>query len=213
MENWEYSAKKLVDEYLAPQGIKDRRILDAIAKTPRHLFVPKKFTEYAYQDSPLPIGEGQTISQPFIVARMTELLDLRDGDKVLEIGTGSGYQAAIIAEMGMKVTTVERIEKLAVRARDLFQKLSYDIHSVIDDGREGYSPDAPYNAVIVTAGAPEVEKSWISQVVDRGKIVVPVDIQGGVGCLLVRQKIDEKYHDMWYDYCRFVPLLQGVVKE
>ena len=171
MESWKLSAKKLAHKYIAPQGIKDKRILEAIARIPRHLFLPEQFEEYAYQDSPLPIGEGQTISQPFIVARMTELMDLKDGDKVLEIGTGSGYQASVLVEMGMKVTTIERIEELAVRARAVFQSLSYDIHSVISDGREGYPPDAPYNAVIVTAGAPEVEETWLTQLVDGGKIV------------------------------------------
>ncbi|KUO60496.1 MAG: protein-L-isoaspartate O-methyltransferase [Gracilibacter sp. BRH_c7a] len=213
MEKWEVLAEELVDKSLEPEGIKDTRILQAISKIPRHLFVPQDLEGYAYNDSPLPIGGGQTISQPFIVARMTELMDLKDGDKVLEIGTGSGYQAAVLHVMGMKVTTIERIEDLAVQARKIFKRLSYDIHSIIDDGREGYLSDAPYNAVIVTAGALEVEGSWLSQVVDGGKIVVPLYIKEGVECLLVRQKRGQTYEDTWYDYCRFVPLLPGVIKK
>lgn len=213
LKNWGSLAKELVEKAVAPQGIRDKRILEAIARIPRHLFVPEELAGYAYNDSPLAIGGGQTISQPFIVARMTELLDLKDGDKVLEIGTGSGYQAAILYEMGMKVTTIERIEELAVRAREVFQQLSYHIHSIVDDGREGYSPDAPYNAVIVTAGTPEVEESWLSQLIDGGRIVAPLEIQRGIECLLVRQKKGQSYKDTWYDYCRFVPLLPGVIRK
>lgn len=212
LKKWKSLAKELVEKAVAPQGIKDKRILEAIARIPRHLFVPQELEGYAYNDAPLPIGGGQTISQPFIVARMTELLDLKNGDKVLEIGTGSGYQAAVLYEMGMKVTTIERIEELTVRARKVFETLSYDINSVVSDGREGYPPDAPYNAVIVTAGAPEVEEGWLFQLVEGGKLVVPLYIKEGVECLLVRQKRDHTYEDTWYEYCRFVPLLSGVIK-
>ncbi len=116
MEDWRFLAEMLVDQYVEPQGISDSSILEAMKRIPRHLFVPENYREYAYDDSPLPIGEEQTISQPFIVARMTDLLELKKGDKVLEIGTGSGYQAALLAEMGMQVTTIERIEKLARQA-------------------------------------------------------------------------------------------------
>ena len=213
LDKWRILAQELAEKIIAPQGIKDKRILEAIAKIPRHFFVPQELEGYAYNDDPLPIGGGQTISQPFIVARMTELLNLKKGDKVLEIGTGSGYQAAVLHEMGMKVTTIERIEELAVRARKVFEKLSYDIHSVVDDGRQGYSPDAPYNAVIVTAGAPEVEEPWLFQLAEGGRVVVPLYIKDGVECLLVRQKSGQTYEDTWYDYCRFVPLLEGVIKK
>lgn len=212
MDNWKLRADELVKS-LEYQGIKDKRILRAISNIPRHLFVAHHFADYAFDDAPLPIGNGQTISQPFIVARMTELLDLNDGDRVLEIGTGSGYQAAVLAEMGMKVTTIERIEDLAEGAREIFQNLEYNITSIIDDGREGYLPDAPYDAVIVTAGAPEVQQPWLDQTKDGGKIVVPVYIKEGVECLLVRTKKGETYEDDWYDYCRFVPLLPGVIKK
>lgn len=214
MENWEVRARELVEKQVAPQGIYDRRILEAMARVPRHRFLPGEFMEHAYDDVPLPIGEGQTISQPFIVARMTELLELEDNCKVLEIGTGSGYQAALLAEMGMRVTTVERIERLSESAKAVFQSCSYCIRSIIADGRNGYPPDAPYDGVIVTAGSSEVEGAWFAQLAEGGKIVVPLKIQSGIECLLVRRKKDKaEYADTWYDYCRFVPLLSGIEKK
>lgn len=217
MNNWQELAKVLVEKHIAPQGISDPIILEAMKRVPRHLFVPEEFQAYGYMDSPLSIGEKQTISQPFMVARMTELLTLDEGDKVLEIGTGSGYQAALLAEMKIKVTTVERIEELASRAREVFQRLSYHtIHSVIGDGREGYLPDAPYKGILVTAGTCEVRDTWLSQLVEGGKIVVPLLVQEGIYRLLVRQKVFDSelgYMDTWYDTCRFVPLLAGVKKK
>jgi len=215
LQDWRFLAEMLVDQYVEPQGISDSSILEAMKRIPRHLFVPENYREYAYDDSPLPIGEEQTISQPFIVARMTDLLELKKGDKVLEIGTGSGYQAALLAEMGMQVTTIERIEKLARQARKIFQELSYPIRSIIGDGREGYPQDAPYKGIIVTAGAPKIEEAWAKQLEIGGKIVVPLSTQEGVYCLLVREKTgDQKtmFTDTWYDYCKFVPLLKGIKK-
>lgn len=214
MENWEVRARELVNKRVAPQGINDRRILEAMARIPRHRFLPAEFAEYAYDDIPLPIGEGQTISQPFIVARMTELLELEENSKVLEVGTGSGYQAALLAEMGMRVTTVERIERLSERAQEVFRSCSYSIRSIIGDGRNGYPPDAPYDGVIVTAGASEVEEAWFAQLTEGGRIVVPLKVQSGMECLLVRRKNNKtEYNDTWYDYCRFVPLLPGIQKK
>ncbi len=205
----------MVEGHVAPQGIINLRILDAMKRVPRHLFVPEQFREYSYLDLPLSIGEEQTISQPFMVARMTELLSLAKGDKMLEIGTGSGYQAALLAEMGMLVTTIERIEELAERARKVFQNLSYDIHGIIGDGREGYHQNAPYRGIIVTAGTERIEDSWLSQLAEGGKIVAPLMAEEEVYRLLVRQKeskSEDGYTDTWYDYCRFVPLLNGVKK-
>lgn len=213
MDNWRELAAILVEGYVAPQGINNRRILDAMQSIPRHLFVPEQFQEYSYLDLPLSIGEDQTISQPFMVAKMTELLALEKKDKVLEIGTGSGYQAALLAEMGMQVTTLERIEELAERARKVFQNLSYDIQSIIGDGREGYLQNAPYQGIIVTAGTETIEDSWLSQLVPGGRIVVPLRAEEGLHRLLVRQKEfkpQNAYTDSWYDYCRFVPLLTGI---
>ncbi|NLI93884.1 MAG: protein-L-isoaspartate O-methyltransferase [Peptococcaceae bacterium] len=199
MDHWEDLAEILVEEYVAPQGIHDTRILEAMKKIPRHLFIPEEYQEWGYIDSPLPIGEDQTISQPFMVAKMTELLELRNQDKVLEVGTGSGYQSALLAEMGMKVTTIERIEELAEKANEVFQRLSYKIQSIKGDGREGYPPNA--------------QDSWLTQLEEGGRIVVPLNTQEGVCCLLVRKKTSQGHQDTWYDYCRFVPLLAGVKKK
>ncbi len=213
LDDWRQSAELLVEEYVAPQGVNDRRIVEAMKKIPRHWFIPEIYREYAYLDEPLPIGEEQTISQPFIVAKMTELLNLDDGDHVLEIGTGSGYQAALLAAMGMKVTTIERIEELALNAREVFQKLNYNINSIIGDGREGFPSDAPYQGIIVTAGAPKIEDAWLTQLAEGGKIVVPLSVQESLYCLLVREKVGTEkdgFRDTWFDYCRFVPLLQGI---
>ncbi|RNC28662.1 MAG: Protein-L-isoaspartate O-methyltransferase [Candidatus Dichloromethanomonas elyunquensis] len=216
MDQWEDMAQILVEKYVAPQGIHDVRVLEAMKKIPRHLFIPEAYREYSYMDSPLPVGEEQTISQPFMAAKMTELLALKEGNKVLEVGTGSGYQAALLAEMGVKVTTIERIQHLAEKARKVFRRLSYPIESIIGDGREGYVPNAPYDRIIVTAGAPRMEDSWLIQLAEGGRIVVPLSTQEGVYCLLVRKKTRETvpvFEDTWYDYCRFVPLLSGVKKK
>lgn len=213
MDNWQELAENLVEKYVAPQGISNSQVLEAMKKVPRHLFIPEQYQEYGYIDSPLSIGEEQTISQPFIVAKMTDLLSLAKGDNVLEIGTGSGYQAAILAEMEMRVTTIERIEELAKKARAVFESLSYNIHSIIGDGREGYLPAAPYRGIIVTAGTRVIEDSWLAQLAEGGKIVVPLIIQEGIYRLLVRQKqsnLEAGYLDTWDDYCRFVPLLAGI---
>lgn len=213
MEDWREQAQVLVDRVISPQGITDSRILEAMKRVPRHLFIPAELQSYSYMDSPLSIGEEQTISQPFMVAKMTHLLSLEPGNKVLEIGTGSGYQAAILAEMGMKVTTIERIEELARRAGKVFGKLSYDIHSIIGDGREGFSQDAPYQGVIVTAGTVKMEDSWLDQLVEGGRIVAPLAVEEEIYRLLVRHKkshMEAGYLDTWYDYCRFVPLLPGL---
>ncbi len=213
MDNWQELAEVLVEEFVAPQGVDDKRILEAMKAVPRHFFVPEQYQEDSYVDTPISIGEEQTISQPFIVAKMTDLLALNEGDNVLEIGTGSGYQAALLAEMGMKVTTIERIETLAHRARMVFQQLPYDIRSIIGDGREGYPESAPYQGIIVTAGAQIIEESWLSQLAAEGRLVLPLASKEGRYCLLVRQKTKSEnagYKDTWYDYCRFVPLLAGI---
>jgi protein-L-isoaspartate(D-aspartate) O-methyltransferase len=215
LDNWQKLAEELVEVFVAPQGVADPKVLEALKRVPRHLFVPEEMRAYSYYDSPLAIGEGQTISQPFMVARMTELLSLEAGDKVLEIGTGSGYQAAVLAEIGMRVTTLERIEKLALKTQALFEELDYNITSILGDGREGYPGNAPYRGIIVTAGAQEIAPAWLSQLSEGGRIVVPLAVQEGLYRLLVRQKdtaLKAGYLDTWYDYCRFVPLLPGVKK-
>jgi protein-L-isoaspartate(D-aspartate) O-methyltransferase len=165
----------MVDEQLIRRHIRDGRVLEAMRTIPRHLFVPEEQQHLAYIDAPLPIGNGQTISQPYIVALMTELLKLKENACVLEIGTGSGYQAAILSQLAEKVYSVERIEALAERARVVFAELGIDNVSVVTgDGTEGLELYQPYNGIIVTAAAPEVPKPLERQLAPEGRLVLPV---------------------------------------
>ncbi|MCM8803823.1 MAG: protein-L-isoaspartate(D-aspartate) O-methyltransferase, partial [Candidatus Omnitrophica bacterium] len=151
--------RKMVEEQIIARGIKDKKVISAFLKIPREEFVPEGLKEYAYDDRPLSIGEGQTISQPYIVALMTESLQLKGNEKVLEIGTGSGYQSAIIAEIGCQVYSVERIEILAERAKNILKKLGYNVKIRVGDGTLGWEEYAPYDRIIVTAAGPEIPKS------------------------------------------------------
>ncbi len=168
---------EMVETQLIPRGIKDERVLNAFRKVPRHEFMPENIRSAAYDDSALPIGEGQTISQPYMVAIMTELLGLKDKekDKVLEVGTGSGYQAAILAELSGKVYTIERIAVLSDRAKDVLSKLGYsNVEFLVGDGTEGYAQAAPYDAIIVTAGCPGIPQPLVDQLSEGGRLVIPV---------------------------------------
>jgi protein-L-isoaspartate(D-aspartate) O-methyltransferase len=165
----------MVENQIKKRGITDKRVLKAMLEVPRHKFVGEALLSVAYQDSPLPIGSGQTISQPYIVALMTELLDAKDDKKVLEIGTGSGYQAAILSKLAMSVITVERVVELYQQSKELLKKLGYNNVMVVHgDGSIGYKEYAPYDRIIVTAAAPEVPESLIEQLGDNGKIVIPL---------------------------------------
>ncbi|MBI5749771.1 MAG: protein-L-isoaspartate(D-aspartate) O-methyltransferase [Nitrospinae bacterium] len=173
--DYESDRKIMVEEQLIGRGIRDRRVLDAMGKVPRHLFVEEALRSRAYGDHPLPIGEKQTISQPYMVALMTESLELKGNEKVLEIGTGSGYQSAVLAELCEKVYSVERIKALAVKARDRLDSLGYlNIAIKIFDGTYGWIEHAPYDAIIVTAGAPDIPKSLIDQLAVDGRMVIPI---------------------------------------
>jgi len=166
--------EKLV-EHLRRRGIKDERVLSAMLKVPRHLFVPPELSEEAYNDYPLPIGHGQTISQPYIVALMTEALEVKENHRVLEIGTGSGYQCAILAELAKEVYSVERIPELALRAQRVLSLLGYNnVWIKIDDGTLGWPEYAPYDRIIVTAGAPKIPEPLIEQLDKGGIMVIPV---------------------------------------
>ncbi len=157
------------------RGIRDERILEAMRKVPRHEFVPERYRNRAYGDHPLSIGEGQTISQPYIVAMMTEALNVEPGDRILEIGTGSGYQAAILVEMGMEVYSVERVPELYERTRDLLDRLGYDVHMKLADGSEGWPEQAPYDGIIATAAPRHVPPPLIEQLnPEGGTLVIPV---------------------------------------
>jgi len=188
------------------RGVTDERVLRAMLKVERHRFVSEPFTSRAYDDTALPIGYSQTISQPYTVAFMTQCLDVHEGHKVLEIGTGSGYQAAILAEMGARVFTIERLFELLQQARKILEELGYNVASKVGDGSVGWSEFAPYDRIIVTAAAPAVPKSLFKQLKEWGKLVVPVgnmDIQD----LQIVTKIDGKPHIEEQFGFKFVPLL------
>lgn len=197
----------MVRTQLEFRGIRDKRVLAAAGRAPRELFVPENMRDRAYSDSPLPVGEGQTISQPYIVALMTECLELEGSEKVLEIGTGSGYQAALLAELAEKVYTVERIESLAASARQAIERLGYDnVEFAVGDGSEGWEEHAPYDCIMVTAGAPEAPPALTRQLAEGGRLVVPV---GGRGLqdLVVIKKEGGQLKSRKVSGCVFVPLI------
>ena len=178
----EYQEKReqMVGEQIARRGVSDLRVLNAFRKVPRHLFVPEGQRRFAYADSPLPIGEGQTISQPYIVAYMTEKLALGPEDKVLEVGTGSGYQAAILAEVAGEVYTIERHGSLVEETRERLQNMGYDqVHIFQGDGTRGLPDQAPFDGVMVTASAPEIPRPLLDQLAEGGKLIMPVGRRGG----------------------------------
>lgn len=173
--DYDKEREHMVESQLVRRGIKDRRVLDAMRQVPRHLFIPKDMRDLAYCDGPLPIGQGQTISQPYIVALMTELLELTGQEKVLELGTGSGYQAAILSRLVSQVYSVERHAALAEQAEKVFAQLGYDnIVISVGDGTLGWPEHSPYEAIIVTAAAPDVPQPLMEQLADGGRLVAPV---------------------------------------
>lgn len=197
----------MVVRQLFERGITDENILNAFRIVPRHLFVPERERAFAYEDSPLPIGEGQTISQPYMVALMTKLLNLKKGEKVLEIGTGSGYQAAILFALGSQVYSVERINLLANNARIVLDSLGYNIKINIGDGSLGWDDFSPYDKIIVTAASPAMSVPWQKQLKIGGKIVFPLE-KFVYQDLTVGDKISEE--KMQYTSvcgCIFVPLI------
>lgn len=203
----EAERKTMVETQLKPRGIKDRQILKAFMDVPRHEFVPDKYKDVAYEDHPLPVGEGQTISQPFIVAEMTKLLGVEKGDKVLEIGTGSGYQAAILASMGVEIYTVERNHSLAEKSSEILKKLGYiDIHIKEGDGTLGWPENAPYKGIIVTAASPKAPEPLIDQLDEDGRLVIPVGSRLSQ-ILKVYHKVEGKIAESSHGGCMFVPLI------
>lgn len=204
---FESERREMVENQLRRRGIRDERVLQAMFKVPRHVFVPPALLDRAYDDRPLPIGESETISQPYIVAAMTQAVAIKTGDKALEIGTGSGYQAAILAELGAKVYTIERNPQLAEAARARLASLGYQAIEVIcGDGSEGYAPAAPYQGVLVTAGAPVVPAILLHQLADRGRMVVPIGNLRHQDLYLISKEGDEITRRI-LDPCQFVPLI------
>jgi protein-L-isoaspartate(D-aspartate) O-methyltransferase len=173
--NFEKERSRMVDEQIAFRGVRDPRVLAVMGKVPRHEFMPEALRAQAYGDHAMPIGDGQTISQPYIVALMTELLELKGDERVLEIGTGSGYQAAVLAELCQKVFTIERVKTLADKARATLDRLGYrNVAMKVYDGTYGWKEMAPFDAIIVTAAAPDVPDSLVEQLRDGGRLVIPV---------------------------------------
>ena len=198
--------KKLVDQ-IRKKGIKDQRVLKAIQETPRHIFVDTALENRAYEDSALPIGSGQTISQPYTVAAQTELLEVEKGDKILEIGTGSGYQSAILCHLGADVYSVERHDALYHKAREILQELGYRPRLKCGDGTLGWSAYAPYDGIIVTAGAPVVPEELIQQLNIGGVLIVPVGDQEVQTMTRIRRVSEDEYEEEQLKKFKFVPLI------
>jgi len=199
--------KRLV-EILRKKGIKNELVLDAIGEVPRHLFMDSGFLEHAYADKAFPIGADQTISQPYTVARQTELLDVKEGDVVLEIGTGSGYQAAVLLELGVELYTIERQNELFKKAQRFLPRLGYRPKKLIfGDGYLGNEEDAPYDGIIVTAGAPFIPKPLLSQLKIGGKLVIPVGEETQTMTVVERKSAREFEKNEFGDF-RFVPMLE-----
>lgn len=199
--------EKMVEEQIRQRGISDSRVLAAMRKVPRHRFVPDEQLAQAYADHPLPIGYGQTISQPYIVALMTEFLALQRGEKVLEIGTGSGYQAAILAELTDQVYTVEIIEPLGQRAAAALKELGYNINTKIDDGYYGWLEYAPFDAIIVTCAPDHMPQPLREQLRDGGRLVIPIGPPGYYQTLWLIEKKGDQFLSTNLGGVIFVPLL------
>ena len=200
--------RTMVDKQLRPRGISDPRVLDAMMTVPRELFVPPDLRDEAYENRALPLGLGQTISQPYIVARMTELLRVRPGMKVLEVGTGSGYQTAILARLGAQVVTIERSPELTDRARIALAQAcpGADIRIILADGTLGYTQGAPFDRILVTAAAPHVPQAYKTQLADPGRIVIPLGDRHSQTLAVIERQGNQltQTEDI---ACRFVPLM------
>ncbi|MFO8055629.1 MAG: protein-L-isoaspartate(D-aspartate) O-methyltransferase [Bacteroidales bacterium] len=199
---------KLVEQVKA-KGIRDERVLEAMGEVPRHVFMDSSFVEHAYEDKAFPIGSGQTISQPYTVAFQTELLQVKKGDKILEIGTGSGYQASLLAFMGAKVFSVERHRKLYLKAKEILDELGYRVKVFYGDGYKGLPTFAPFDKIIITAAAPYIPDALVDQLKTQGWLVVPHGDEGTqVMKTMTKQKdgsLKEKTHGLF----AFVPMLKG----
>jgi protein-L-isoaspartate(D-aspartate) O-methyltransferase len=199
--------EEMVNGQIEARGVTDPQVLAAMGKVPRHLFVSEALRDQAYGDFPLPIGEQQTISQPYIVAEMTQALQPSEDDRVLEIGTGSGYQAAILAEIVFRVYSVERIHSLFVKSRKLFDNLNY--HNIVtkySDGTSGWAEESPFDGIIVTAGAPEIPNLLVSQLAVGGRMVIPVGNRYSQD-LVKLYKNEQGIHKTNLGGCRFVKLV------
>jgi protein-L-isoaspartate(D-aspartate) O-methyltransferase len=200
---------RMVDSQLRARGVCDPRVLDAMLRVPRHAFAPGRLRDQAYEDHPLPIGEGQTISQPYIVARMLEALELSPTDRVLEVGTGSGYLTALLAELAAQVFSVERHAALADAARELLARMGYaNVRVIVGDGSRGFAEGAPYDAIIVSAAAAEVPRALVEQLAAGGRMIIPVGPVDSQQLQLIRVEKGQPRVSL-RELCRFVPLVCG----
>ena len=208
-KDFHLSRRQMVSRQLQTRGIKNKRVLEVMGRVPRHLFVEEALASQSYDDRPLAIGEQQTISQPFIVAQMTEALDLTGKEKVLEIGTGSGYQTAVLAELSHKVCTVERFRSLMLKARKILEALHhFNILYRVGDGTQGWKEEAPFKAIIVTAGAPDVPQPLVEQLAPLGRLIIPVGESRGSQMLLKIEKTrNGSITRTELGACRFVDLV------
>lgn len=203
----EKGGRKRLVELLRKKGIEDERVLAAIGKIPRHYFFDETFWNQAYKDIAFPIGEGQTISQPYTVAYQTELLHINKGNKVLEIGTGSGYQTCVLMELGAKVYTIERQEKLYERTKQVLPYMGYKASFFLGDGSRGIAEHAPYDKIIVTAGAPTVPETLLKQLKVGGILVIPVGTEDAQKMVTILKTGENDYEKITLDTFRFVPLV------
>jgi protein-L-isoaspartate(D-aspartate) O-methyltransferase len=204
---YEQLRERMVATQIEARGVKDARVLEAMRRVPRHHFVEEALWERSYDDHPLPIGEGQTISQPYMVAVMTEALKLKGSEKILEIGTGSGYQTAIIAELSEQVFTIERIDKLTKMARRNLDRLGYtNVVFRTGDGTIGWQDQAPFGGILVTAGAPAVPKFLFQQLAEGGRMVVPIGGMHGQELVVIQKKDGQPVKKRYFG-CVFVPLI------
>ncbi len=202
------AAERMVKLQLEKRDIRDARVLDAMRRVPRHLFVPPGSRSLAYEDHPIPIGQGQTISQPYMVAFMTQALELRGGERVLEIGTGSGYQTAILAEICREVFSIERIHELAAAAESALTALGYrNIRLLVGDGSEGWPAQAPFDGILVAAAAPSIPQKLRDQLADNGVMVIPVGDWRRTQEILVARRTGGTVTVERSIGCRFVPLI------
>jgi protein-L-isoaspartate(D-aspartate) O-methyltransferase len=210
-DSFQVQREQMLQTQLAERGIRDPRVLEAMRSVPRHEFVLEEFRDCAYEDSPLPIGDGQTISQPYIVAAMLEHLALRENDRVLEVGTGSGYVTALLSVLCAEVFSVERYESLAQSARAKLLRLGYNNVAIhVDDGTLGWSEFAPFDAILVSAATPEVPPALFEQLRDGGRMILPVGPAWSQELQLIR-KVGGRREVTTLEGCRFVPLVGGAV--
>jgi protein-L-isoaspartate(D-aspartate) O-methyltransferase len=206
--DYSVSRRRMVDQQIAARGITDQRVLDALLKVPRHLFVEAGLQAHAYSDASLPIGEKQTISQPYMVAAMTAALELTGTERILEIGTGSGYQSAILSLLANRIYSIERISSLAGRARRLLDQLGMsNVNVKVGDGTIGWKDQAPFDGILVAAGAPDVPLEYLEQLEIGGKLVLPVGDQDQQVLLRIIKLENGSFKREQLMGCRFVPLI------